>query len=83
MPTDRWLNRAPSSPPGKAHSAATSGPGAIMNPARSTGSCQTPVRKRTPPSTMAPKPAKKTSELTSASATARWRMTAGSMIGLG
>ena len=54
-----------------------------MKPARSTGSCQTPVRKRTPPSTMAPKPAKKTSELASASATARWRITAGSMIGLG
>ena len=54
-----------------------------MRPARRTGSCQTPVRKRTPPSTMAPKPAKKTSELASASATARWRITAGSMIGLG
>ena len=83
MPTARCPKRAPSSPPGKAVSPASSGPGAIMKPARSTDSCQTPVRKRTPPSTSAPKPPKKASELRSASATARWRMTAGSMIGLG
>ena len=54
-----------------------------MNPARSTDSCQRPVRSRTPPSTSAPKPPKKASELRSASATARWRITAGSMMGLG
>ena len=54
-----------------------------MNPARSTDSCQTPVSKRTPPSTSAPKPPKKASELRSARATARWRITAGSRMGLG
>ncbi len=54
-----------------------------MNPARSTDSCHTPVSRRTPPRTIAPKPPKNASELRSASATARWRMTAGSMMGLG
>ena len=62
---------------------ASSGPGAIMKPARRTDSCHTPVRRRTPPSTRAPNPLKKASELTSARATARWRITAGSRIGLG
>ena len=62
---------------------ASNGPGAIMNPARSTDSCQRPVSSSTPPSTRAPKPLKKASELRSASATARWRITAGSMMGLG
>ena len=83
MPTARCPKRAPRSPPGKAVRPASSGPGAIMNPARSTDSCQRPVSSRTPPSTSAPKPPKKASELRSASATARWRMTAGSMMGLG
>ncbi len=83
VPTARCPKRAPSSPPGNAVSPASNGPGAIMNPARSTDSCQRPVRSRTPPSTSAPKPPKKASELRSASATARWRMTAGSMMGLG
>ena len=54
-----------------------------MKPARSTDSCQTPVRNRTPPSTRAPKPLKKASELRSARATARCRMTAGSRMGSG
>ena len=83
VPTMRWPRRAPSTPPGKAVSPASSGPGAIMNPARRTDSCQTPVRNSTPPRTRAPKPLKKASELTSASATARCRTTAGSMTGLG
>jgi amidophosphoribosyltransferase len=30
VPTDRWLNRDPSKPPGKAHTAASNGPGAII-----------------------------------------------------
>ena len=54
-----------------------------MKPARRTDSCHTPVRRSTPPSTMAPKPLKKASELRSASATARCRMTVGSRIGWG
>ncbi len=54
-----------------------------MKPVRRTDSCHTPVRKRTPPRTSAPKPLKKARELRSASATARWRMTAGSRIGFG
>ena len=54
-----------------------------MKPARRIDSCQTPVRNSTPPSTSAPNPPKKTSELTSARATARCRMTAGSRIGFG
>ena len=83
MPTTRWPTRAPSNPPGKAVRPASRGPGAIMKPARRTDSCHTPVRNSTPPSTSAPKPPKKTSELTSARATARCRMTAGSRIGLG
>ena len=41
------------------------------------------MRKRTPPSTSAPNPPKKASELRSASATARCRITAGSITGLG
>lgn len=59
------------------------GPGASIRPAVITSSCHTPVVKRTPASSIEPKPLKKTSEPTTASENDRTRSIAGSSSGLG
>ncbi len=60
---------------------AIAGPGNSISPAVSTLSCQTPVRNSTPESSIAPKPAKNSSEAPTASPNVRTRSIAGSTIG--
>ena len=80
-PGRRYPKRAPRRAPGIANAAAIAGPGNSISPAVSASSCQTPVRNRTPPSSIAPKPAKNTSEPPTASPKRRTRSIAGSTTG--
>ena len=82
-PTSRNPNFAPRRAPGIANAAAVAGPGNSISPAVSTSSCQTPVRKSTPPSSIAPKPAKKKTDAPTASAKRGTRSIAGSTTGVG
>ena len=60
---------------------AIAGPGNSIRPAVSTDSCQTPVRNSTPASSIAPNPAKNSTEPPTASPKLRTRSIAGSTIG--
>jgi hypothetical protein len=80
-PGTRNPTRAPRRAEGTVKRVAIAGPGNSINPAVSTSSCQTVVRKSTPASSMAPKPPKNSSDPVTASPKLRTRSIAGSSTG--
>src|SRR5215216_6350400 len=70
-PTLRWPTRWPTSEAGTDRTATIAGPGASIRPAVRIGSAQTVVTNRTVPSSITPKPIKKTTIATPANAKPR------------
>ena len=82
-PTLLWPKRWPTSEAGTDRTATIAGPGASIRPAVRIGSPQTVVTNRTVPSSIAPKPMKKTTIATPANAKPRTLSSSGSTTGAG
>src|SRR5215208_6409754 len=82
-PTLRWPTRWPTREAGTDRTATIAGPGASIRPAVRIGSAQTVVTNRTVPSSITPKPMKKTTIATPANAKPRTLSSSGSTTGAG